>query len=167
MRMCLNWRQERFIQELSCDSFATASASRPYSSLRTSSCTLVWDPGTRQLLCSPLHMILHYKRFSASMWACFWYKAHTKGLVWSTTTGVEIQGICTKMPLFRACPNCCSQIHVRKLACPCGMNFLRLPSYVLWLGTNATCRGLSTSVLFILPALFRQTMLGWVWLPYT
>ena len=23
------------------------------------------------------------------------------------------------MPLFRACPNCSSQIHVRKLACPC------------------------------------------------
>ena len=27
------------------------------------------------------------------------------------------------MPLFRACPNCGSQIHVRKLACPCGHVF--------------------------------------------
>ena len=36
-----------------------------------------------------------------------------------TTKGVEIQGICTNMPLFRACPNCGSQIHVRKLACLC------------------------------------------------
>ena len=40
------FRQERFVQELCCDSFATANAIRPYSSLRTSSCTLVWDPGS-------------------------------------------------------------------------------------------------------------------------
>ena len=44
---------------------------------------------------------------------------------WSTTKGVEIQGICTKMPLFWACPNCGSQIHVRKLACLCGHVFHR------------------------------------------
>ena len=29
------------------------------------------------------------------------------------------------MPLFRACPNCGSQIHVRKLACPCGHSVFR------------------------------------------
>ena len=38
------FHQEHFIQELCCHSFATASTSRPYSSLRTSSCSLVWDP---------------------------------------------------------------------------------------------------------------------------
>ena len=27
------------------------------------------------------------------------------------------------MPLFQACSNCGSQIHVRKLACPCGHVF--------------------------------------------
>ena len=73
--------QERFVQELCCDSFAMASTSRPYSSLRTSSRALVWDPGStesaaqhscrssaalvvslgmRQQLRSPLHVILHY-----------------------------------------------------------------------------------------------------------
>ena len=40
------------------------------------------------------------------------------------TKGVEIQVICTKMPSFRACPNCGSQINVRKLAgCTCGHVF--------------------------------------------
>ena len=29
----------------------------------------------------------------------------------------------SKMPLFQACSNCGSQIHVRKLACPCGHVF--------------------------------------------
>ena len=42
-----------------------------------------------------------------------------------TTKGVEITGIYNKMPLFRACPNCGSQIHVRKLACPCGHSVFR------------------------------------------
>ena len=95
--------QERFVQELCCDSFAMASTSRPYSSLRTSSRALVWDPGstesiaqrshrprtapvvslgTRQQLRSQLHVILHYKRLSVSTWACFRYKAHIEGLVW-------------------------------------------------------------------------------------
>ena len=40
------FRQERFIQELCCSSFATATASRPYSGLGTSSRTLGWDPGS-------------------------------------------------------------------------------------------------------------------------
>ena len=40
------FRQERFIQELCCSSFATATASRPYSGLGTSSCALGWDPGS-------------------------------------------------------------------------------------------------------------------------
>ena len=44
-------------------------------------------------------------------------------LAWSTTKGVEIQGICIKSPLFRVCPNCGTQIHVRKLACLCGHVF--------------------------------------------
>ena len=66
--------QEHFVQELCCDSFATASASRPYSSLRTSSHALVWDSGST--------IAWHYKRVSASTWACFWYKAHIEGLVW-------------------------------------------------------------------------------------
>ena len=36
---------------------------------------------------------------------------------------LKVQGICIKMPLFRACPNCGSQVHVRKLVCPCGHVF--------------------------------------------
>ena len=43
----------------------------------------------------------------------------------ATTKGVEVTGIYNKMPLFRACPNCGSQIHVRKLACPCGHSVFR------------------------------------------
>ena len=38
--------------------------------------------------------------------------------------------------LIRACPNCDSQIQVRKLARPCGTNFLHILSYVLWLRIN-------------------------------
>ena len=40
--------QERFIQELCCASFATVSTGWPYSSLRTSSHALVWDPGSTE-----------------------------------------------------------------------------------------------------------------------
>ena len=40
------FRQERFVQELCCSSFATATASRPYSGLGTSSRALGWDPGS-------------------------------------------------------------------------------------------------------------------------
>ena len=40
--------QERFVQELCCDSFAMASTSWPYSCLRMSSCALVWDPGSTE-----------------------------------------------------------------------------------------------------------------------
>ena len=40
------FRQEPFVQELCCSSFATATASRPYSGLGTSSRALGWDPGS-------------------------------------------------------------------------------------------------------------------------
>ena len=40
------FRQERFVQELCCSSFGTATASRPYSGLGTSSRALGWDPGS-------------------------------------------------------------------------------------------------------------------------
>ena len=49
MRMCLTlsrFRQEPFVQQLCCSSFATATASRPYSGLGTSSRALGWDPGS-------------------------------------------------------------------------------------------------------------------------
>ena len=38
------FHQECFVKKLCCDLFGTASASRPYSSLRTSSHALDWDP---------------------------------------------------------------------------------------------------------------------------
>ena len=120
--------------------FATVSTSWPYSSLRTSSRALVWDPSCwsgipvvslgirmRQQLRSPLHMILHYKRVSVSMWACFRYKAHIEGLMWYCLRDQQLKELKFKVlvpkSLFRACSNCGSQIHVRKLACPCGHVF--------------------------------------------
>ena len=107
----------------------------------------------REQLRSPLHVILHYKRVSASTWACFQHKALIEGLVWHCSRDRRLQEVKFRYlyqnAFIRACPNCGSQIQVRKLACPCGMNFLHILSYVLWLCVNTTCRGLSTSVLFI------------------
>ena len=36
------------------------------------------------------------------------------------------------MSFFRACPSCDSQIHVRKLACPCGYVFHRTKPLTTW-----------------------------------
>ena len=94
----------------------------PYSSLRTSSHAVVWDPSYWDET-TIAFTIARDLTLSASLWACFRYKAHIEGLIWHSTKGVEIQGICTKMPLFQACPSCGSQVHARKLACPCGHVF--------------------------------------------
>ena len=56
--------------------------------------------------------------------------------------------------------NCGSQIHVRKLACPCGMNYLHLLSYVLCLCIITTHWGLSTWVLFTIPLFVQQKLRG-------
>ena len=64
------FRQERFVQELCCSSFATATASRPYSGLGTSSHALGWDPGStgRSAAAGCTRAGHSIKGFSASTW---------------------------------------------------------------------------------------------------
>ena len=94
--MCSNFCQERFVQVLCCNLFAKASASRPYSSLRTGSRTLHGLRARQQFIA-----FIVTRDISASTWVCFRQQQEL----------IEIQGICTKMLVFfRACPNCGSQI---------------------------------------------------------
>ena len=100
-----------------------ASTSWPYSSLRTSWHALVWRRDNNCVHhCTWSYTI---KRVFASMWACFWYKAHIEGLVWHYLCDWRLKELKFKVFVskFRACPNCGCQIHVRKLACPCGHVF--------------------------------------------
>ena len=61
------FRQERFVQELCCSSFATATADRPYSGLGTSPHTLGWDPGARPHLSADITLERQEEAVSGSL----------------------------------------------------------------------------------------------------